>query len=368
MAVQMTRAEYEKMYGVKPVFSSTSTIDAIQPLPIRMTQAEYDAMYRPTTPDRKGIIKDIPSDIVETAKGFVSSAKKGADNFTRAFTQPDLTVPQRAAGAILAAPSAVVNMAGEAILGAGKLFTSDEFEKAVTQKVGETGKAAMDTKVGKGLTDFYNELSDEDKYTLTNIIAPTANVMTAVPITKGAGAVADKTSETIIAARNAVDPVYKKLNPTALEKVVKEIAKVEEKYAPIRKANTYAKDVDASRARIAASNVLENAVDENGLLQTTDAIKAYKAMTIDGTENVIRTNLINEGKTVNLAELTKTLKTEIYASGLEGSDLIAALRKIDSEVEGLAQRADNIGELHLPNYKMPRSVTTTTSTSIRHQR
>ena len=41
MAITMTRQEYEKKYGVKPVFSPTSTLDISLP-PIRMTQAEYN--------------------------------------------------------------------------------------------------------------------------------------------------------------------------------------------------------------------------------------------------------------------------------------------------------------------------------------
>lgn len=349
----MTRAEYEAKYGSKPVIS-TSTLDTT-PAPIRMTRAEYEQTYgvkpfRQTQQQSKGILSDIPSDITETARGFVGAARQGAQNIQEAVTRPGLSLPQRVVGAAVAAPSAVVNMGAEAVIGGAKLFTTNEFEKAVSEKIGQAGQAVAQTGVGKALTNFYNELPEEDKYTLTNIIAPAANVMTAVPVTKGAGVVAEKAIQATPNIGTTLKTVSDKFQSTPdsrIQRVATELGKVEEKYAPTRKANLYDKDIEGSRTRIAQSGVLENAVDETGILNTADAVKAYKAQTIDGVEDVVRKNLENEAKTVNLAELRREMNIALMDSGLEGADLATALKGVEKELKGLAIRADELGEIPL---------------------
>lgn len=356
----MTRAQYEAKYGVKPVIS-TSTLDTT-PAPIRMTRSEYESTYgvKPfgqTQPQSKGVLGDIPSDISETARGFVGAARQGGQNIQRAFTQEGLSVPQRIVGATVAAPSAVVNMFGEAGIGAAKLFTSDEFEKAVSKKVSEVATSVGSAKlpiVEKSLVDLYNALPDEDKYTLTNIIAPVANIATAIPVTKGAGAVVSKAVDVApdlgVAIKNTTQKFANRGDEKALQGVVDAIAKVEDKYAPLRKANKYSKDVTESRTRIAQSGVLEKAVDNNGLINGELAAKIYKQENLDGTENLVRKELEKEGATVNPAQLKTQLEVGVMDSGLEGADLLSALKSIDSHIEGLSKRADELG--NIPLYRL----------------
>jgi len=362
----MTRAEYEAKYGVKPVIS-TSTLDTT-PAPTRMTRKEYELTYgvKPTgitEPTKAGVVPrvltDIPSDIAETAKGFVGAARQGAQNITEAFTKEGITVPQRIVGATVAAPSAVVNMGAEAVIGAGKLLTTDEFEKTITAKIGEGVQGLAETGLGKFLADSYNNLPESEKYTLSKIIAPIANVVTSAPITKGASVAAESVVKTVPEITNTLKTTTEAfrsgLDKRALDKVVTELGKVEDKYKPIRKANLYDKDIVGSRTRIAQSGVLENAVDSSGTLRTQDAVAAYKTMPItkDGlslkdVEDVVRKNLENENKTINLNELRRELEIALTnTKGLEGADLTAALRGVEKELKGLAVRADELGNVPL---------------------
>lgn len=352
--VKMTRAEYEAKYGIKPVIS-TSTLDTT-PAPVRMTRAEYEQTYgvkpfQSTQPQSKGVFGDIPSDIAETAKNFVGAARQGAQNIQQAFTQPGLTAPQRVTGALVAAPSAVANMAGEAVIGAGKLLTTDEFEKAVSEKVGQAGQFAANTGVGKALVDFYNQLPEDDKYTLSNIIAPVANVATAVPVTKGAGAVVEKAVETVpdvaTSLKKTAESFSIRGDEKALQSVVDEIAKVENKYKTIRKTNEFAKDVEGSRTRIAQSGVLEKAVDDSGKIDGKLAANLYKKQTIDGTEGIVRNLLEEEKATMKIEDIKEALELDLMKSRLEGKDLIKALDDIEGELKGFRLRADANGNIPL---------------------
>jgi len=76
MAIQMTRAEYEKKYGVKPAATPISQVDTTPAIP-KMTRAEYQAKYafqpKPNYVQRVGadfsqIGQDIVSGIQESAK------------------------------------------------------------------------------------------------------------------------------------------------------------------------------------------------------------------------------------------------------------------------------------------------------------
>ena len=353
----MTRAQYEATYGIKPVIS-TSTLDTT-PAPIRMTRKEYDNIYGDKTDTRNVVsrtVSDIPSDFVEMGKGIIDTVSRSGKSVNQSLTQDGLTLAQRGVGALASLASAPVNVAGEVAMGAMKSLTTDEFEKTVSSKLSEVGQKVKDSSFGKSVANFYNSLPEDQKFTLTNIIAPTANVLSSAPALGVGKKVVDATTKGIDAI---TPPIKAKLSEVAqsftpearnnksITRVTSEIAKVEDKYAPIRKANTYSKDVQGSRARIAQSNVLENAVDENGLLQTGDAIKAYKSQTIDGVEDVVRKNLENEGKTVNLNELRNEMKIALSQSGLEASDLLKALKGVENEIKGLSIRADAFSDVPL---------------------
>ena len=127
-----------------------------------------------------------------------------------------------------------------------------------------------------------------------------------------------------------------------------EIFNIENNYAKTRKAMSYSKDANsASRKRIASTDVLVGAVDQDGLIRTENAVKQYRAMTLEGTEGVVRQNLEREGGSVTADIIKKQLQENIMKSGLEGKALQRALTGIDAEINGLMLRADSSGRIPL---------------------
>jgi hypothetical protein len=141
------------------------------------------------------------------------------------------------------------------------------------------------------------------------------------------------------------------VKPTkATAKLAGEIENIENNYSKLRKANEFSKDAEASRLRIAETDVLANSVDADGTIRTKQkggAIDQYRAQRIDGTESVVRDNLKREGAKVNLNEVARELKIKIAESGLEGADLITALNGVKKEIAGLKLRADELGNIGL---------------------
>ena len=131
----------------------------------------------------------------------------------------------------------------------------------------------------------------------------------------------------------------------------KELEKLKNNYVDLRKASTYSKDAHKSTInRVASTDVLVGSVDENSVIRTTQpggAAEQYRAQTIDGAESVVRDNLEKEGKMVDLKTVEKNLTRTVNESGLEGDDLISALRKVKREIAGYALKADKDGRIPL---------------------
>lgn len=178
------------------------------------------------------ILADAPSDIAETFKGVIEAGRGGAENITESFTREGLSVPQRLAGAITAPFSALVNAGGEVLKGGAKLFTTDEFEQATNEALAAGGRAAMSSELGQKARAFYENLPDDQKFMLTNVIGPTANVMTA-GVGGGVGqagvrgtkaAIKNATAQTVKrTAAEAADDIVRAANPV-VEEAVKDSA------------------------------------------------------------------------------------------------------------------------------------------------
>ncbi len=135
-------------------------------------------------------------------------------------------------------------------------------------------------------------------------------------------------------------------------KVADQIYDIETNYAKLRDKNNYSKDGgEASRARIAQSNVLVDTVGKDykvDPIRIKDAAKSYQEQTIDGAEGVVRTRLEHEGTTVNIAEIEKGLVQAIKESKLPPEELATALSSgIGKQLEGLMTKADELGNIKL---------------------
>jgi len=329
MATQMTRAQYEKLYGVKPVFSATSTLDDEVPAPIRMTRAEYEQTYYPTQEKQDGL----GSQLVDRAKdvGDALWADKPSD------LAPGRTA-LRVGGAVTGAAADVIGAAlspaiSKIVDTVSNIPTVQKFAmKSGTSKVLDIANTA--TSVSQEEWKKF----EENHPVIAQDIRDVTNIASFIPVGKGAQ-VAGK--GIVKATEDIVPKVAKQLDERGVKNVVDEIAKIEDKYAGTRKANLYSKDVEASRARIAESNVLDGAVDTDGVIRTKTpggVIDQYRAQTIDGLEDIVRKGLKESKETIPVTMVRQALVREVGKSGLEGADLVAALKKIDKELEGLNVR------------------------------
>lgn len=169
---------------------------------------------------------------------------------------------------------------------------------------------------------------------------------------RGAKNVAVATPDIAKAGIAKVQDLQAKRADKALSKSADEVFNIESNYAKLRDKNLYSKDNGvASRQRIAESNVLVDTVGTDGKITPEgiqSAVEKYKAQTIDGAEGVVRTNLANEGATVNINEVVKFLRDSISASKLPMGDIGTALKSgVQAQVAGLMRKADEFGNIKL---------------------
>jgi hypothetical protein len=359
--VQMTRAEYEAKYGTKPVVA-TSTLDN-DPIPIRMTRSEYNAMYRPDTPE-VAPLRDRLADIGKGAQTTASQAVSGEGEFAG---QKPL---DRGIDAV-AAYSGVIPQAGYEILTSTPIIGKPirKVVDFISEKVGQgfnaTTKALSKTDLISGAAGRVE--TDPETGVSTYIKNDTGLLESGLGMLSGAGEIAgnilavegarytlEKAPQAAKAfsdiTKTANDKVAVLRNDSRVQNVVKEIDAIENKYAPTRRKADLDPNVNDSRVRIATSNVLNNAVDEDGLIRTKTkggALDEYRKQTIDGVEDVVKRNLEIEGKKVNLNEVRANMLEAVTDSGLEGADLAAAIKRVEKDIAGLAIRADDFGDVLL---------------------
>jgi len=133
------------------------------------------------------VATDVPSDFMELGRNVRGNVNAGSDKLTGAMQDPSANPVQKAASVLPILGQSVLNVAGGAAVDIGKMLTTDEFEKAVSSKIGEAGSAVMDTSAAKGLAAWYDRQDDATKFNIRNIFLPVGEVVGEVA-TAGVGA------------------------------------------------------------------------------------------------------------------------------------------------------------------------------------
>jgi hypothetical protein len=367
MAIQMTKSEYEAMYGVSPYFPTVSDLD-ISVAPTRMTQEEYNAKYNPTEKKKGGLLgpakeaisglgtlyggseQGIASKLAQDVKAGAEDIGKG--KIVKGIAKTGFRVAGDIAGLIFAPIGAAIQATG--------------FNK-LTDYLAEK---AIKTKVGEAITDIpalqkfaiTHPNAEEDFGRAMNLLMAKGEKgkiqpKTAIPRTiKQVKAIPSqiKTGVAEIKAipSKVIPPKVKEYIDTRASKgLANDLKKIENSYSDIRKYNNSLKDSGlASRDRISQTDVLIDSVDNNGVIRTKQkggVVDKYRKITIDGSEGIIRDNLIREGKKVNLGEVAKELTAQVSGSNLPPSDLVRAINGLKIELEGLRRNADELGNIEL---------------------
>jgi len=372
--VSMTRAEYQRRYGVTPVAPATSTVDTT-PAPLRMTREEYTKQYGQTPEGNK--INNPVQNIIDRKPSFPANEDTSSPlgNIARTFGN----IPSSAINlgrTLVTDPAQNILESDKAILDIYKNRGPVEGTKDILGGFADTYLKAGEAIYG-GIEEAYNALLDNPKEAL----AKTSNSFLKVGIEDpllipsllyGGGAVGRKdiisrvaspvtrgvdTSVPTLVAKagkgieEATADISKGIREKQVADTADEIYAVEQNYSKARKLNQYSTDGGAEeRARIARSNVLEGSVTTDGVIRTKQpggAVDRYRELTIDGREDIVRKGLEREGAKVNLEEIRRALVLEVNRSGLEGADLITAMNGIKKELAGLARRADESGNIFL---------------------
>lgn len=318
----MTREEYRQKYGIDPIVSS-STLD-IKPAPVRMTRAEYDAIYGVKAPQQSGLGSQLMNRAGDVGDALIAD-------------KPSDLVPGRSqlrvAGAVAGAANDMIGAAISPVF--NKVIDSISNNSLVQKFAGsKVGSKALDVtnSAVEGVQDKWKGFEEANPNAAQDL-RDIGNVAQFIPVGKGVGIAKDK----------AMAPVKAALDERVITKRVEDLFDIENGYNKTRKANEFSKDSgNASRARIAETDVLVNSVDENGVIRTKTpggAIDQYKAQTLDGYENIVKKNLEANKETVSLADVRKSLIAEIGRAGLEGGDLVTALRGVEREIAGLRLRS-----------------------------
>lgn len=213
---------------------------------------------------------------------------------------------------------------------------------------------------------FANELADpasriflEDPLLIPTLLY-TRKVPSKVRGTAGVGATGEVAGEVAAKALTLAERIKQaraaltsKMGNTKLQRgivrVEKELASTEQKYSRLRQVNKEIPDGgEAIRNRIAQTNVLDGAVDSNGLLDAATAIKNYRALrSLDKSDSSLRVALANEGTTTNLARVGRELTKSIQEAQLGPAELVSAMNRVQRELKGLKMRANSLNEIPL---------------------
>lgn len=170
-------------------------------------------------------------------------------------------------------------------------------------------------------------------------------------INKGAQVAEDVANAPFKAAGNVVKKPFTSTPEEVIAGREKALFEIEQKYAGMRKNALYSKDGGASsRKRIADTDVLVGAVDENGLIRTRTpggAYDQYKAQYVEPGESVVMDLLEKEARSIELAVVERNLIKAVRESRLAGKDHLKALNDIKKEIEGYKLKADKDGRIRL---------------------
>lgn len=128
----------------------------------------------------------------------------------------------------------------------------------------------------------------------------------------------------------------------------KELQRLEDSYASVRKSTKKAQGQGIDSKKILAqTDLLQNAVDDTGTIRTTQEGGAVEQLQnfIRPQEDVVRNNLVQEGKVIHIDDVAAKLKKDIQDSNILGADKIKALQKVDDEISGLALEANPDGTI-----------------------
>lgn len=153
------------------------------------------------------IVKDVPSDIVETGKRAFGATNEAGRGIVDTFKRDDIGMADKVVTAGSQAFKGIGRFLGETFLGAAKLTTTDEFEKQAGAAALEVGEKIASTDFVKDTVAWYDSQDDNKKRQIQNILGYAEGLVELVgagTIVKGAKAGVKGSKEAALASSEAI--------------------------------------------------------------------------------------------------------------------------------------------------------------------
>jgi hypothetical protein len=367
MVIQMTRAEYERKYGVKPVFSTPSNFD-ISPAPRAMTREQYNAEFRPKKTEEakkqedwryktgEFISESTPVGLLtHTGEAYAESATRFGTGYSQLqesmkpapFKEKVSNLGRgmlNVAGATVGAAFAPITGAISWGLGLPVVKQTVSWENPESALYKKVIKPASELGTDNPLYQSVAQATPQDVAENTialGLLAYGGKKAPEIKTALGEGKVAG--GKIIDMVQDASGKYQEYKNTKASDVVVKDLTKLVETKAALRNNPLVQSGAaQSSFKRIANTDVLVGSVDESGSLKTTGKggpIDQYYRQTILGKESIVTDLLAKEGATVNLAEIERDLGIEMANTFVE-ADLTQALKGVKVAVDSLRKYAD----------------------------
>ena len=116
------------------------------------------------------IVKDAPSDIVETGKRAFGATNEAGKSIVDTFKRDDIGMADKVVTAGSQAFKGIGRFLGETFLGAAKLTTTDEFEKQGAEAMQEVGTKLAKTDLVQDTMAWYESQDDNKKQMIKNVL------------------------------------------------------------------------------------------------------------------------------------------------------------------------------------------------------
>lgn len=325
--------------------------------PSRLSAARQERVVSPSTG------QDILGDVMDFGRGVGQAFKRVVPEVREAFTTPEIDTPSRIGAAALDVAQVPLDIAGEAIIGAGKVALPQSTEESISRTFTRGVQGAMESEFAQNTMDWYEQQTPQTQFRLREILLPGAEVAAEI----GSGGVLGKlfsrgrrqatgdiAEELQNVAREAetgnIAPanrvVQSTIDDAERERIVTDFTNayqnslVENRTAINRQLDKLADQSSFGELQLSRDLLIRNLAEE-GYIPAIDGRLAKFDNTFADIENrqdrvmqALMPVLENTRTTVQIEDFFEQVRQSLRTDARVGSDINVALQRIDALEEG----------------------------------
>lgn len=344
--------------------------------PSRLSAVRQERVVSPSTG------QDILGDVIDFGKGVGQAFKRVVPEVREAFTTPDIDVRSRVSAAALDVAQVPLDIAGEAIIGAGKAALPQSAEDAIKRTFNRGVQGAMESDFAKNTMGWYEQQSPEVQFRLREILLPGVEVAAELGsggvlgklFSRGRRQVAGDIAEELqnvareaetgnIAPANRV--VQSTIDDAERERIVTDFTNayqnslVENRTAINRQLDKLADQSSFGDVQLTRDELIRNLAEE-GYIPSIEGRLAKFDNTFADIENrqdrvmqALMPVLENTRTTVQIEDFFEQIRQSLRNDARVGSDINVALQRIDALEEGArANYGDTLSAVDINRLKI----------------